>query len=72
MNKAIAILIGSFFLSFTLSAHAKGASSGGRPSYSGGSHTSNHGGHYQGGTGSSHKGGEYKNPPTNNRYGKHK
>jgi hypothetical protein len=47
-------------------------SSGSRPCYGGGQHTSSHGGHYQGETNSHHKGGHYVNPNSNNRYGVHK
>ncbi len=54
-------------------ANAKGSKGGGgsRPSYSGSSHTSSHGGHYAGGSGSSHKGGDYKNASSGDRYGTH-
>ncbi|HEX2543291.1 MAG TPA: hypothetical protein VHL79_00335 [Ramlibacter sp.] len=69
------ILIGLIATVFALSpllADAKGKSSGSRPSYGGGKHTSSHGGHYQGGKGSSHKGGDYRNTRSGDRYGKHR
>lgn len=68
--KALLALIAAVTIALpTSNVWAKGGS---RPHYSGGSHTSSHGGHYAGGTGSSHKGGSYKNTSSGNQYGKHK
>ncbi len=73
MRKLLAVVICVGLASSPL-AFAKGGgkgSGGSRPSYSGSSHTSSHGGRYAGGSGSSHKGGEYKNASSGDRYGTH-
>ena len=71
LKKALCILSLVGFLFAGLD-NAEARSSGGRPYYGGGHHSSSHGGSYSGGHGSSHKGGHYKNPRTGNRYGRHK
>ncbi len=68
--KAIAAVIACTCIGFTLAANAKGGG-GGRPTYSGSTHTSSHGGSYAGGSGSSHKGGTYRNSSSNDQYGVH-
>lgn len=52
--------------------YANGKAHGSRPYYGGGHHTTSHAGSYSGSHGSSHKGGHYRNPKTNDHYGKHK
>jgi hypothetical protein len=64
-NLTIIVLVLVGFLSFEPSASAF------HPNYGGGHHSGSHGGHYPGGSGSSHKGGKYKNPKTDNQYGRH-
>jgi hypothetical protein len=57
--------------SFASSGRSGSRSSGSRPYYGGGSHTSSHGGSYGRG-GSSHKGGHYTSTTGSHRYGRHK
>ena len=58
MNKLLTVAFAPSLASLSPMVFAKG---GGRPSYGGGGHISNHGGIYKGGQGSSHRGGDYKN-----------
>jgi len=71
--KTLLAVIAAALLAFPASdeAFAKG-STGARPHYGGGKHTTPHGGKYPGGKGSSHKGGTYKNQKSGDRYGTHK
>ncbi len=70
--KALLAMITAVTIALPISTVWAKGGGGGRPHYSGGSHTSSHGGHYAGGSGSSHKGGSYKNASSRNQYGKHK
>lgn len=56
-----------FLLAFSLS-----FAGGSKPHYSGGHHTTSHGGNYGKGTGSSHKGGHYTSATGSHNYGTHK
>jgi hypothetical protein len=66
-------LVLSAFLLVGSPSFAKGGGHSSGPHYGGGAHSGSHGGTYKGGaSGSSHKGGTYKNPNTDDQYGKHK
>lgn len=72
LKTLLIVLATAFALTAQVDADARGKGNSSRHYYGGGKHTYSHGGHYSSGHGSSHKGGHYKNPPTSNRYGKHK
>lgn len=69
LTKLASVLLLSTMLSMPLFAQHR--SSGSRPYYGGGHHTTSHGGHYPGSVNAHHRGGHYTNPRTGNRYGKH-
>jgi hypothetical protein len=64
--------VAALFFLFCFSASAHHTSHASRPYYGGGHHTTSHGGRYQGETNVHHKGGHYRNPKSNNQYGRHK